>query len=223
MMRAARLGRVGILTPMANPTVEAEMRVLLPVDLNFVVARLTSPLDDSLDRLRAYADDVAESAAQFGALALDAIGFACTGSSYLMGAARDEEFAARLSVPLIAATSAIAHELHARDVRRLAIVSPYPGELHDAGLRYWRAHGFDTVFDRRVEIGGSDTRAIYVLGAEAATGAVADAVTAKPDAILLSGTGMPTLALLRPDAEIAILSSNYCLAHALMRASRTES
>ena len=50
--------------------------------------------------------------------------------------------------------------------------------------------------------------------------ALAAAKAAKPDAVLLSGTGMPTLALLDAAGEPPVLSSNQCLAAAMIAQSK---
>ena len=207
-----------VLTPMANPTVEAEMRALLPADLAWVTGRLVSEEADSMARLVAYAESLAGSLRQFDALPLSAIAFACTGSSYLVGHARQRAIAAAIDVPVLWAAEAIERRLHALGARRIAVVSPYPEALHEAGLGYWRDRGFDVVSEVHVETGSGDTRAIYALGWRAAREAVASAVAARPDAVLLSGTGMPTLPLLDAAGSPPVISSNLCLADALVAA-----
>lgn len=211
---------VAVLTPMANPTVEAEMRQLLPPDLAWVTGRLVSDEADSQRRLIAYAEQVGDSLRQFDTLAPAPVAFACTASGYLIGAAREREIAATLDVPILWATAAIAARIAALGARRIALVSPYPDPVHAAGLAYWRARGLDIVHDERVEIGSADTRAIYALGASAAAGAVARAKAAGPELVLLSGTGMPTLAHLAPQGDPPVISSNHCLALALIEAVR---
>src|SRR3546814_13245221 len=49
-----RAGIIGIGTPQANPTVEAEMRILLPQNALLQTTRLASSAPESLDRLREY-------------------------------------------------------------------------------------------------------------------------------------------------------------------------
>jgi maleate isomerase len=200
---------------MANPTVEAEMRTLLPIP--YVVARLVSKSESPEERLRDYAEQAVGALAQFGNMPLDAIGFACTGSSYLIGALREGEIAARSPTHLLFAAAAVAAELQRREVKRIALISPYPEWLHLAGLDYWRSAGLDVIFDARIQTGSDDTMSIYGLDAPAAASWIGAAKACEPDAILLSGTGMPTLSLLRSEGCPPVLSSNSCLAGALMR------
>ena len=70
------MSRVGILTPMANPTVEAELRRLLPSEIDYVVARLVSDAADPPERLIGYAREAGAAADQFGGMTLAALGFA---------------------------------------------------------------------------------------------------------------------------------------------------
>jgi maleate isomerase len=212
------MSRIGLLTPMANWAVEAEMRRLLVAD--YAVARLTSASPDPMRRLVDYAEKLGDAIGQFGGMPLAAVGFACTGSSYLIGAPREAHLAAHAPVPLIFAAAAIRLHFEGLGAQRIAVISPYPPALHDAGLAYWRAAGFDVVHSARVDIGSADTRRIYALdGSEA--GPLIEAARARaPDAILLSGTGMPTLAHLDPLGPVPVVSSNYCLAQALDVAAR---
>ena len=49
---------IALLTPMANPTVEREMRAMLPPECDYVVGRLVGPEGDSEARLRHYAEEL---------------------------------------------------------------------------------------------------------------------------------------------------------------------
>jgi maleate isomerase len=211
--------RVAILTPMENPTVEAEMRHLLPVD--FVVARLVSTAEESERRLVDYAERAAEVVGQFGEMKVTAIGFACTASSYLIGRDREEEIATAFPLPFLFAAAAIRQRLAAQQAGRIAIISPYPQPLHQAGLRYWQGAGLEIAYEARIDIGSTDTRAIYRLDGGEAEASIEEAKRQAPDAILLAGTGMPTLRLIDPEGDPPILSSNLCLAASLAAAVET--
>ena len=213
---------IALLTPMANPTVEREMRHLLPDSCDYVVGRLVSAELDSSKRLRAYGEDISVSLAQFGIMPLSAIAFACTASSYLIGADGEDRIAAGLPLPVLWAARTIRHTLQAMGARRIAVVSPYPDELHAAGLAYWRGAGFDVIAQHRVETGSADTRSIYGLGSQAAREGLAAAKACAPDAVLLAGTGMPTLDLIDPAGNPPVISSNHCLAAAMIAHSKAQ-
>lgn len=212
-----RAGTLGIGTPQANPTVEAEMRILLPPPVAMAVVRLTSTSPNPLFRLRLYLEGLEETLAQYDTLRPGAFGFACTGSSYLVGAAREAEIVAgvesRFGYPVVTATAAITWQLRRLGARRIALASPYPAALSEAAEAYWRAAGFDFAEVRRIETGSGDTRSIYTLGSEDARPAAEALRQLDVDAVLLSGTGMPSLALIAGAADgPPVVSSNLCLA-----------
>ncbi len=72
-----------------------------------------------------------------------------------------------------------------------------------------------------IDLGSQDTRRIYGLRSADALAALDGGVSDAAEALLMSGTGMPTLSALAPAAMRIgrpVLSSNYCLAWALRRA-----
>jgi len=212
-----RAGLVGIGTPQANPTVEAEMRILLPPTVAMAVARLVAASPDPMERLRLYLGRLEDALGQYDMLRPQAFGFACTGSSYLLGSERVTQIAAaaeqRFGYPIVTATAAISWQLRRIGAQRIAIASPYPLALSDAAAAFWRAGGFDVAELRRIETGSGDTRSIYTLGSEDARPAAEALRRGKVDAVLLSGTGMPSLALLAEGGDgPPLISSNLCLA-----------
>lgn len=170
-----------VLTPTANPTVEAELRRVLAADLPWVTGRLVSREGDSLKRLVAYAEQLNEALGQFDTLPPGTIGFACTGSSYLIGRHREEELGRAAGLPVIWAAGAIRSRLAALGAIRIAVVSPYPPVLQDAGLAYWHTARLDVIHAARVGIGSADTRAIYAPEGSAARNAIAEGQAAGPE------------------------------------------
>lgn len=222
------LGRIGIGTPQANPTVEAEFAILLPRACALQVTRLTSAAGTPEQRLRDYLVRLEASLGAYDTLRPDVFGFACTGSSYLLGAEEEQRLidlaAKRHDYPVETAARAIVWGLRRLGARRIALVAPYPEPLVDAACRYWAAAGLEVRHRARVATGTEDTRGIYELGSERVSAALAELPRAGFDAVLVSGTGMPSLAALRArTAGFPVVSSNGCLAARLLdRLGRTE-
>ncbi|TEA76864.1 maleate cis-trans isomerase family protein [Allopusillimonas ginsengisoli] len=214
---------IGVAIPQANPTVEPEMAALMPPGVSLVATRLTSQCSEPRERLFQYESGFHHAPASFDTLKLDALGFACTGASYLVGAAVEDERIAELSnsvgYPVMSAAQAIKAALSRLKARRMALLSPYAAWLTDAGLDYWREQGIEIVQTATIALPSSDTRGVYAIR-NASVMQVSEAfMGVSADVLLLSGTGMPTLRALEPLQQklgIPVLSSNYCLAWALL-------
>ncbi|MES2400096.1 MAG: hypothetical protein V4573_08930 [Pseudomonadota bacterium] len=208
---------MGIAVPQANTTVEPEMHAMLAGGHTLLTARMTSPSPDSRQRLVDYLDDLDRHLMQFDVAPLQVAGFACTGSSYLVG---PEEEAARMAritqsrgYPVLSAARSIRRALGVLGARRIALLSPYPSWLSDAGKTYWKNCGLEIVSSAGVPAELLDTRNIYKLRTAAVASLLKDLHTNDCDAVLLSGTGMPSLRLMAHHTlPVPVLSSNFCLA-----------
>lgn len=221
--------RVGIAVPHSNPTVEPELRALLPPVLGVYATRLTHPAPRVEERLNHYVRHMPDAIRTFGEMKLAAFGFGCTGSSYLAGRELEDRLTAEAvescRIPVITAAQAIRSALASLGCRSIALVSPYPADLAEAGYRYWEAAGIRVVARLRVDPALTDTHRIYELTSEDALSALRRVERSGADCLVASGTGMPTLRalrVLRAELSLPVLSSNLSLAWALTRTAAPE-
>jgi maleate isomerase len=217
-----RTGLFGLLTPQSNPVAEPELRILLPPTTALMAARLTSPSSVLQQRLTDYGERLGEFVEQFGEVAFDAVGFACTGSSYGIDVAEDrrraEEVAARKGYPVVTAAQAVKAALDTLRVRAIALISPYPDWLTEACRSHWERSGMRVSAILQLPSGPAEAHGIYGLTSTEVLEAVASFDVRGAQAILLTGTGMPSLRVileLEPAYGVPVLSSNLCLAWAL--------
>jgi len=190
--------RLGVLVPSGNPTIEPELYRMAPRPVTIHFARLESlagepgAADGMAARTLGYLDSVPAAIHSMEALRLGVVALSHTAVSYLSGFAAEPALLERIAKlsgarPLTAA-SAIAEALRHLGARRIALATPYPEVIASAGRTYWTAAGFEIVAHR----GLPDVSNIYEETEERAytLGLAADAPNA--DAVLISGTGLPT-------------------------------
>jgi maleate isomerase len=221
--------RVGIAVPHSNPTVEPEMRALLPPSIGVYATRLTHPAPRVEERLNHYIRNIPQAIRTFGELRLAAFGFGCTGSSYVAGLALEDRLTAAAAdecgIPVMTAAQAIRAALKNLGCGSVALVSPYPAPLAEAGYRYWEDAGIRITARLRVDPTLTDTHRIYELTSNDALAALRRIDVSGADCLLVTGTGMPTLRalrILRAEKGLPAISSNLSLAWVLTRMAAPE-
>lgn len=215
-------GRIGVATPQANPTVEAEFSILYPRSVSIQATRLTSASVSPEARLKAYIANLDSTLKTYASLPLDAFGFACTGSSYLVGSDYEDDLINHLTdqmnYPVTTAALSILDWLETQNFKTIGVVMPYPDPIIEAAITYWNSRNVKVAHVVKLKTSRADTTSIYDLSSTDSTHGLNALDTKKCDAILLSGTGMPTLAsLLNSPIKVPVVSSNYCLAWQLLK------
>ena len=193
----ARKGLIGVLTPQANTTVEPEYSILCPEGYAFINARMTSKKDTIEERLIDYADSIEDHIAQFANAPIQAVALATTGASYLIGKSAEDALIERVmkswGLPLVTTALAVCDALEVLNARRIALISPYPPALTDESVRYWQSRDLEVARVVSAFEDGEGFHPIYALAADAAGAGLPSVKNCGADAILMLGTGMPTL------------------------------
>lgn len=190
-------GLLGVFTPQANTTVEPELALMTPPGYAFINARMMSNKDTIPGRLLDYMSQFPGQLAQFANAPIDAIALACTGASYLLGKDREDALLAdieqRTKVPAFTGASASVDALRVLGATRIGLVSPYNSALDEQSAGYWTSRGFSVVAEASAFRETDAFHPIYSLEAQAASKALATLEGKDLDAVLMLGTGMPTL------------------------------
>ena len=136
---------------------------------------------------------------------------AFTAASYANGFKNEETLSARIAAltgtRALTAAQAILAALRHLHVKKLALGTPYPEAISALGKAYWEAAGFQIVGYRRL----ANVENIYDESEERAYRLAREADAPGADAVLLSGTGLPTvgvLEVLERDLGKPVISSN---------------
>jgi maleate isomerase len=191
-------GLIGVLTPQANTTVEPEFSILCPPGNAFINARLTSPKETIEERLIDYTESLEGQISQFANAPVAALAFAATGGSYLIGKDEEDRLVERVrrsrGVPLITSARAVCDALSTLGASRIALISPYPEGLTVHSVAYWKSRDLDVMNVVSAFEDGGMFHPIYALGADKAGAGLGALRDSGAEAIVMLGTGMPTLA-----------------------------
>jgi maleate cis-trans isomerase len=224
-------GRIGVLLPPGNPTVEPELSAMVPAGVTLHFGRLETPPSVGKagehagmeERIRAYREGLAGPTAALSQVRPAVVLLAHTASSYALGYGNEQPLVERIAslagAPALLAAQAVLAALRHLGVKRLALGTPYPESISRQGKAYWEAAGFEIAGYHRLE----NVTDIYAENEERAYELARRADAPEADAVLLSGTGLPTVAVLETlerDLGKPVLSSNQASLWQALRMAR---
>ncbi|MFN3954021.1 MAG: ectoine utilization protein EutA [Pararhodobacter sp.] len=217
--RMLRLGAVVLATDL---TIEGDLARLMPQGAALHVSRIAFDNPTTPENLRAMAPRLAAAADMIlPGLPLAALGFGCTSGGAVIGDAAIAQAVGgvRPGVPVSAPAQAAVQGFRHLGRRRIAVLTPYLPQTTAPVLDYFVAAGLDVV--QAMGLGLADDREIARIAPEAILTAACQADDPRAEALFISCTALPVLALI-PQIEAAlgkpVLSANQALGWSMLRA-----
>jgi maleate cis-trans isomerase len=194
--------RIGFLVPPGNPTVEPEMAELAPAGVSVHFTRLSASgsvgtHEGQEERNCTQIASLDEATRLLAMTSPRVIVLAHTASSYTLGREAEADLIRRQEAAtgtrFVTAFGSVLEAFNRLGVNRIAYATPYGADLTERGRAHLALHGFDVVGVARLE----GVRNIYEETAERAYAVGRQADRPEAEAVFLSGTGMPTLAMLQ--------------------------
>jgi len=213
--------RIGLLTPNDDAVPESEFWTLAPEGVSVHVARVL------LVDTRTFADPPHpdDATALLAALPMQAIVFAFTTTSYILGQNGKQALKARLEnrsngIPVLLPCPAAVAAFRTLGVRRIAVIHPpwFTDDEHQLGIAYFRNQGFDVIYANQMRLRGLSVakstdplRKFTELYPAELYAFARTQVPAAAEAVLFSGNGfraIGVIAALEEDLGRPVLTAN---------------
>jgi len=224
--------RIGLLTPNDDAVPESEFWTMAPEGVSIHVGRVL------LVDARTFSDPPHpdDATALLAALPMQAIVFAFTTTSYILGADGEQALKARLEklsngIAVLFPCRAAVAAFHALGVRRVALIHPpwFADDEQQLGVAYFQNQGFDVVYANQMRLRGLSVakptdplRKFTELYPAELYAFARTQVPATAEAVLFAGNGFRAIgmiAALEEDLDRPVLTANqvafwYALRHA---------
>jgi maleate isomerase len=213
-------GRIGLIVPSSNTTLEPEMKAMCPEGVEVYATRVMFKSDEQ--GLREMKQYVRRASLELSSEGLsDIIVFGCTVGSLLEGKGYDEaictEITSETGIPAITVTTAVLEALRTLNTSKVAVATPYTKRINDIEGAAFNSYDIEVVNIRGYyeEIADQDFTNMMI-------GALHDEDTYRfaktvdregADCLFISCTNLRTIGVIRLLEECIrkpVLSSNLC-------------
>ena len=210
----AGLGRIGLICPSTNTSIEPEFHRMAPQGLAIHVARAFQDGPQAPALYRQIAENVEGAARDLGSAGVDAIAFGCTSCTYFFpGDVLSEAMTRMTGAPAVLTADAVVEGLRALDARRIALATPRTDFVNRRETEWLAEHGFDVVSVEGLGLGktASERAGIGRVPLETTCELARRVDRPEADAVFISCTNLPSLDLIEDlEAELGkpVVTSN---------------
>ena len=221
-------GRIGLIIPSTNTTVEYEYTKMAPDGISVHVSRIrypetTDPKEKEKNLLR-LGDDAIKAAKEVASVKPAVIAFCCTSGSFIAGEAHDKEIIDNIEketgIPAITTSRAVLESFRQLNLKKIAMATPYNEEIAKKEVEYFEKiiPGFKIVAMRNLGIvaalpkGNLHPSSAYISAKEVDV--------PEAEAIFISCTAWRTIeiiGLLEKDLGKPVITSNQATMWALLK------
>ncbi len=205
-------GRLGLIVPSSNTTMEMELHSVLPEGVSLHTARmpLRNVTEEELLKMSVLAVEAAKLLRDAG---VEIILYGCTSGSFIGGKDYEKELEAKIeedvNVPVVSTSTAVVEALKMLDAQSILVITPYTDEINTREREFLEANGFE-VLDIR-GLGIEDNLQIGRLEPYEAYRLAKASFSDESDAIFISCTNWRTFEIIEPleeDLGIPVVTSN---------------
>jgi maleate cis-trans isomerase len=139
--------RIGLLVPSINTTMETELHQIVPEGVEVATARIAGARHGTPETLRGMEEEAKRAVGPLAMVEPDAVIYACTSGSFFEGAAWNakirEDITAITGVPTITTAGAMAAALHAGNLKKIDVVTPYVDLTNERLVQFLKSHGIE--------------------------------------------------------------------------------
>ena len=195
----AGLGRIGLICPSTNTSIEPEFQCMAPVGLAIHVARAFQDGPQAPALYRQIAENVEGASRDLGSAGVDVIAFGCTSCTYFFpGDVLTETMSRMTGAPAVLTSDAVVEALRALGAKRIALATPRTDFVNRRETEWLAERGFEIVSAEGLQLGKT-------AAARASIGRVPLEETYRlacrvdrmdADAVFISCTNLPSLDLI---------------------------
>jgi maleate isomerase len=211
-----RAGRIGMIVPANNATIEPEVWPRLPAHTAVYATRILAKGDLTPAAVEAMEGNVERALEELAATVVDVVAYADMVTTFIMDPdwndRRSAELARKAGVPVYTCWMALREALSRLGVTSFALATPYPASIHATCSPFFEARGYRVTGDATLDILAMtdvpkvDPRRVVDL--------VSRIDKAGADAIVLLATDLPTfevIAEIERTTGLPVLTSNQTL------------